>query len=77
MRGAKAYHFPSLPFLPQSLWRPARSFVNRLLLRHVWSVPDLPKDLHGDVGLGEELPAGRMDAFCSARRGSAMRNLPF
>jgi hypothetical protein len=37
---------------------------------------DIPDDLRSDLGLNENLPCRRCDAFWQARRGSNMRDLP-
>ncbi|WP_162894948.1 hypothetical protein [Rhizobium terrae] len=51
-------------------------FFRGLLRLNTLHAPSLPEDLHGDVGLGEELPANRAEAFWNSRRRSGARDLP-
>jgi hypothetical protein len=77
MPAARALSHLYIPNVQRVLWQQFGSFANRLFQRHVWHVPSLPTELHGDVGLGEELPASRLDAFWASRRASASRDLRF
>lgn len=76
MLSANASALPSKTVRPSPAWHSVRRFLRRLFSPAGTCIPDLPDELHGDLGLSGAVPESREGQFWEDKRRSEARDLP-